>query len=69
MCVLLRLPSGHVVSLQLMWCEAGTHYLCTFLGNLYEMLAGGDGIDLLLVPVGAALQSSQGEGVRLGLKR
>lgn len=73
MCVILLLPSGHTVSLQLMWCEAGIHYPCTLLGNIYGMSAGGQ--DGLLtssssppVPVGAT-HWSPGRGLRKGLER
>lgn len=58
-CVILLLATGHTVSLQLIWCEAGIHYLCNLLEDIYDMSAGGQ--DGLLtspssppVPVGAA---------------
>lgn len=57
--VILFLPSGHTVSRQLIWCEVGIHYLCTLLGDIYDMSAGGQGGLLTSssvppVPAGAA---------------
>ena len=69
MWIILLLHSGHAVSLRLIWCEAGIQYLCTLLGDIYDMSAGGqDGLltsssSSLPVPVGAT-HGSPGTGVR-----
>lgn len=40
MSMILLLPSGHTASLQLIWWESQIHYLCTLLGDIYDMSAG-----------------------------